>query len=245
MMNKKALWVLNIDNYAPEITATTYPYLKWYANKIDADFREITERKFPGAPTTYEKLQLFKLGEEYDWNIYVDSDALVHPDMFDVTRHIHPDTVMQYGNDLVGTRFKDNKYFRRDTRRISSCNWFTIASQDCLDIWHPLEDMTIDEALTKFHPQLKEAATCSDNHLIDDYVLSLNIAKYGLRYRTFLDLLRHLHMEGSQFLFHTHLLTRKEKAYILPRVMEERWKESLPLDVEWLEKNIKESQKEN
>jgi len=148
---------------------------------------------------------------------------------------------MQYGSDITGTRFKDNKYFRRDTRRISSCNWFTIANKDCLDLWHPLEEMTVEEALKNFKPQLKEKDTCSDGHLIDDYVLSLNISRYGLRYKTFLDLLRHLRMEGSQFLFHTHLLTRKEKAYVLPRVMEERWKEGLPLDVEWLEKTIKAS----
>jgi hypothetical protein len=235
----KCIWTLNIGEYAPEITAVTYPWIKFHADKIGADFRVINERKWPEAPTTYEKLQLFTEGENYDWNLYVDSDALIHPDMFDVTRHIYPDTVLQYGNDMVGTRFKDNKYFRRDTRRISSCNWFTVASRDCLDIWHPLEDMTVDEALANITPQLKEAPTCSDGHLIDDYVLSLNISKYGLRYQTFLKLLKYMNSEGAQFLFHTHLLTREEKAYILPRVMEERWQESLPVDAVWLETTLK------
>lgn len=235
----KCLWTLNIDNYAPEITATTYPHLKAYAEKIDADFRIIDERKWPGAPATYEKLQLFKLGEQYDWNIYIDSDALVHPDLFDITRYLHPDTVMQYGNDMAGTRFKDDQYFRRDTRQISSCNWFTMASSDCLDLWHPLEDMTIAEALANIKPQLKEAPTCSDGHLIDDYVLSRNIARYGLRYTTFHPkLLRHVGLQDSQFLFHSHLLTRAEKAYVLPRVMEERWKEGKPIDAEWLDKTL-------
>lgn len=235
-MLTKAVWVLNIDNYAPEITSFTYPYIKWWANKIDAEFREITERKWPEAPATYEKLQLHTLGEGYDWNIYIDADALIHPDMFDPTAHLYPDTVMQYGNDHTGTRFKDNKYFRRDTRRISSCNWFTIASKDCLDLWHPLEDMTVEEAKHNFHPQLKELATCNDEHLIDDYVLSLNIAKYGLRYTTFLKMLRHLGSEGAQFFFHSHLLTRKEKAYVLPRVMHELWNKATPITAEWLEK---------
>ena len=242
MKRTKAVWVLNIENFAPEITAITYPGIRAWADKIDAEFRVISERKWPNAPATYEKLQLHTLGEAYDWNIYIDSDALVHPDMFDVTRYIHPDTVLQYGNDLAGTRFKDNKYFRRDTRQISSCNWFTMASSDCLDLWHPLEDMTVEEALANIQPQLKESKTCSDGHLIDDYVLSLNIAKYGLRYTTFHPkLLRHLGLEGSQFLFHSHLFTRKEKAYILPRVLEERWKEGLPIDAEWLDKVLKES----
>lgn len=237
---KKAIWVLNINNYAPEITEITYPYIRAYASKIDADFNQITERKWPDAPATYEKLQLHELGEDYDWNIYIDSDALVHPDMFDVTSYLHPDTVLQYGNDMTGTRFKDNKYFRRNTRRISSCNWFTVANRDCLDLWHPLEDMTVQEALSNIQPQVKELKTCSDGHLIDDYVLSLNIAKYGLRYTTFHPgLLKHLGLEGSQFLFHTHLLTRTEKVYVLPRVMQECWAEGEPIGAEWLQKTLK------
>jgi hypothetical protein len=238
---KKALWTLNINNYAPEITAVTYPHLKAYASKIGADFNVITERHWPEAPATYEKLQLSWLGEKYDWNIYIDSDALVHPDMFDVTRHIYPDTVMQYGSDLAGTRWRDDKYFRRDTRQISSCNWFTVASNDCLDIWQPLEDLSIAQALENIQPHLKEKKTCSDGHLIDDYVLSRNIARYGLRYRTFLDLLKYLHSEGAQLFFHTHLLTRKEKAYILPRIMQERWEQSLLIDAEWFDKVTKEA----
>ena len=241
MKPTKCVWTLNINGFAPEITDVTYPYIKEYAEKIGADFRIISSRTWPDAPATYEKLQLHWLGEQYDWNIYIDSDALVHPDMFDVTRYIYPDTVMQYGHDIIGTRFKDNKYFRRDTRQISSCNWFTIASSDCLDLWHPLEDMSVQEALANIKPQLKEKATCSDGHLLDDYVLSVNIAKYGLRYKTFLDLLKHLHSEGTQMFFHSHLYTRKEKAYILPRVMSELWEKSLPITGEWLDKTTKEA----
>ncbi len=234
----KAVWVLNIGDYAPEITEVTYPYIKAYAEKIGADFNQITERHWPEAPTTYEKLQLHWLGEKYDWNIYIDSDALVHPDMFDVTRHIYPDTVLQYGSDLAGTRWRDDKYFRRDTRQISSCNWFTVASKDCLDLWHPLEDLSIEQALGNLRPSLKERPTCSDGHLIDDYVLSRNIARYGLHYRKFLDLLKHLHSEGAQLFFHTHLLTRAEKAFVLPRIMAECWGESKNVDAEWLDKTL-------
>lgn len=238
---RKAVWTLNLENsYAPEITSITYPYIKAWADKIDAEFRLITERQYPGAPATYEKLQLFHLGEDYDWNIYIDSDALIHPDLFDPTVHIHPDTVMQYGSDLVGTRFKIDKYFMRDGRFISSCNWFTMASKECLDLWHPLEDMSMEQALSNIKPQLKESPTCSDGHLIDDYVLSRNISRYGLKYKTFLDLLKFLKGE-AQFLFHSHLLTRAEKAYVLPRVMEERWKEHLPIDYQWLDKTLKDA----
>lgn len=234
----KAVWTLNVGNYAPEITATTYPYIKQWAAKIGADFNQITKRRWPDAPTTYEKLQLFELGEQYDWNIYVDSDTLIHPDMFDVTRYIYPSTVLQYGNDIAGTRWADDQYFRRDTRQISSCNWFTVASSDCLDLWHPLEDLSITEALARTRPQLKEAPTCSDGHLIDDYVLSRNIARYGLRYKTLQELLKTLRIEGVQLFFHSHLLTRAEKAFVLPRIMDELWKKSLPITAEWLDKTL-------
>lgn len=246
MREKKVIYTLNTGgNHTPEITAVTYPYIKLFADKIGADFRIIDERKWPEWPATYEKLQIFTEGRDYDWIYYIDSDALIHPDMFDVTRHLHPDTVLQYGNDLIGTRFKDNQYFRRDTRQISSCNWFTVAHVDCLDLWHPLEDMTVEEALKNIRPQLKESPTCSDGHLIDDYVLSYNIARYGLHYVPFnTRMLKQLGMENAQFLFHSHLLTRREKAYVLPRVMEERWKENLPVDVQWLDKTLKACQDE-
>src|SRR4030042_4413675 len=98
---KKTLFVLNVDDYAPEITEVTYPLLKHYAKKIGADFYEIRERKFPDFPPVYEKLQIYQLAQEMgnDWNIYIDSDALVHPDLIDATLLIPRDTVAHYGKD--------------------------------------------------------------------------------------------------------------------------------------------------
>jgi hypothetical protein len=42
---KKLLITFDI-NYTKEITDITYPYMKSYADKIGADFKIITERKF-------------------------------------------------------------------------------------------------------------------------------------------------------------------------------------------------------
>jgi len=42
---KKALVTMDI-NYPKEITKITFPYLKQYANKIDADFIVIDSRKY-------------------------------------------------------------------------------------------------------------------------------------------------------------------------------------------------------
>lgn len=125
---KKTVYTLNVGGYAPEISALTYPLLQAYAQKIGADFHVIRERKFPDWPMDYEKLQIHELAKEHnnDWNIYIDSDALVNPEMFDVTEHLHKNTVCHNGKDLAGIRWKYDHYFRRDGRHIGSCNWFAI-----------------------------------------------------------------------------------------------------------------------
>lgn len=61
---KKALWVLNVDNYSPDITVITYPLLKAYAKKIRAEFCEITTRKYPAWPVVCEKMQIYDLARE-------------------------------------------------------------------------------------------------------------------------------------------------------------------------------------
>lgn len=186
MANKKVVFTLNIENYAPEITRLTYPLLKHWAKKIGADFQQITERKFPDYPVVYEKLQIFELGQENDWNIYVDSDALIHPDFYDPTDHLPANTVCHNGNDMAGNRWRYDRHFRRDGRHIGSCNWFTLAPHDCLDLWHPLDDLTLEEAVGNISTTISELSSgaIEKSHLIDDYTLSRNIAKFGLKFKT-------------------------------------------------------------
>ncbi len=189
---KKTIFTLNVDGYSPEITELTYPLMKRYADKIGADFYTIKERKFPGFPSVYEKLQIYELAQkmENDWNIYIDSDALVHPDMMDVTNHLPKDTVLHNGVDLASNRWKYDRYFMRDGRNIGSCNWFTIASDWCVELWKPLDDLTFEEAIANISPIVNELNTViTAEHLIDDYALSRNIAKYGLKFNTFTNLL--------------------------------------------------------
>src|SRR6266849_4779454 len=169
---RKTVWTLNIDNYTPEVTALTYPLLRHYAQKIGADFAIIRERRFPEWPVVYEKLQIFELGQDNDWNIYLDSDALVHPEMFDPTNHVPSDTVLHNGNDMAGNRWKYDRHFRRDARHIGSCNWFTAAPRDCIDLWRPL-DLKSWEAQANIYPTVQEMnAECFNaGHLVDDYAL--------------------------------------------------------------------------
>ena len=251
---KKALWTLTVDGYAPEITALTHPLLVHYASKIGAEFRVIKERRFPGYPPQYEKLQIYELGRDYDWNIYVDSDALVHPDMFDPTDHLPKDTVCHNGSDMAGFRWTYDRFFRRDGRHIGSCNWFTAASDWCIDLWEPLRDLTLQQALDNITPLIYEQApslwrceacklerptwdeataeNCGNcgkpgiaipkrairaEDLLDDYTLSRNIAKYGLKFSTVAQIQERLRVGGC--LWHVYTSSAEEKVRQMKQVL--------------------------
>lgn len=219
---KKTLFVLNVDNYAPEITEVTYPLLKHYAEKIGADFYEIRERKFPDFPPVYEKLQIYELAREMgnDWNIYIDADALIHPDMYDMTDHLQKDTVLHNGRDRAGNRWKYDRFFRRDGRHISSCNWFTIGSDWCIELWHPLDDLTKEEAIANIHPVASELNTVViPGHLIDDYTLSRNISKYGLKCTTTHDIHQRLGYSKDAYLWHIYTAPIEQKVIEMKKVL--------------------------
>lgn len=219
---KKTIFTLNVDGYAPEITELTYPLIQHYASKIGADVCVINTRKFPGWPVVYEKLQIYELAQQManDWNIYIDSDALVHPDMMDVTNHLPKDTVCHNGRDMAGNRWRYDRFFYRDGRHIGSCNWFTIASDWCIDLWHPLDDITLEQALEHIFPTVREhnCGLVPADHLIDDYSLSRNIAKYGLKFTTVMDVCKGLGFEGG-FLWHQYTLPNEQKVVEMKKVL--------------------------
>lgn len=192
---KKCIFVLNIDDYAPEITNLTYPNLLCYAERIGAMFCRITERKFPDAPICHEKLQIHQLAQEMalDWAIYIDSDVLVHPDCPDFTEHLPRNTVAHVNCDMASIRWKYDRFFKRDGRNIGSANWFTICSDLTIDLWKPLDDLSIQHAIENIHPTWRETNHGVDPaHLLDDYVLSRNIAKFGLKFTTLFALLQQM-----------------------------------------------------
>ncbi len=224
---KKTLFTLNINDYSKEITNITYPFLEGYAKKIDAKFQIINTRKFPNFPVVYEKLQIYELGKDNDWNIYIDSDAMIHPDTFDITELISKDTVLTAGVDFAPIRWKYDEYFRRDGRNIGAGNWFTVVSNWCIDLWKPLDDLTLNEAIDNIYPTIKERNFVGDKtHFIDDYVVSRNIAKYGLKFTTFRDLLEKYNNPG-EFLFHEYLYTTEEKIANLNKILE-LWRSVTP-----------------
>ena len=209
---KKGIFTLNIDNYAPEITALTYPFIERYAKKIGAEFKIITKRAFPEYPLMYEKFQIYELGADNDWNIYIDSDMLIHPDLFDITEILPENTVLHFGFEFASNKFQYDDYFRRDGRNIGSANELTVASHLCMDIWEPLSDMTIDEALSNIKIiHSEEMIGFTKEHVIDDYVTSRNIAKYGFKYKAFKDLLYDIGRINDEYFYHEWPAAEKDK----------------------------------
>ena len=240
MSDKKTIFTLNVDGYAPEITVLTYPLIEAYAEKIGADFHIISERKFPEWPVTYEKLQIFELAREMgnDWNIYIDSDALVHPDTPDLTKLLPRDTVAHHGKDCAPVRWRSDKYFERDGRHFGTGNWLTVASDLCLDLWRPLDDLTPEQAISNIFPTVFEtiSGVVNQSHLIDDYVLSRNIARFGLKATTLKEIFSNLgykeirdvtgrviQNEGGYFFYHHYLFPTDQKVVEMKKIIR-NWK---------------------
>lgn len=223
---RKTVYTLNVNGFSPEITAITYPLIRFWADRIGADFHIITERRFPEWPVTYEKLQIYRIAEERDdeWSIYVDSDAIVHPETLDWTAFLPRDTVAHNGTDMAAIRWRYDTYFLRDGRNIGSCNWMTIASQWCRDLWRPIEDLTPAEAIGNIFPTIEEMNTViTPEHLVDDYALSRNVARYGLKVKTIKQILADLGLDGANFFWHLYTFTVQEKVRMMREVLD-AWK---------------------
>ena len=231
---KKTIYTLNVDNYAPEITELTYPLIKAYAAKIGADFKVINTRRWPERAPVYEKLQIYDRGREdgNDWNIYIDSDALVNPDMFDITQHLNKDTVAHHGRDMATHRWVYDRVFMRDGRFIGSCNWFTVGSDWCIELWKPPEDQTYEEAIKHIFPTVGELNSLVKpdespefwgSHLIDDYTLSRNIAMYGFKFTTVIDICKEVNTGLSPgnpgFFWHAYTITNEQKVLEFKKVL--------------------------
>ena len=220
---KVALFTLNIDDYAPEIRALTYPWIKHFAKKIGAEFIEITERKFPGWPVVYEKLQIHTLGRGYDWIYFFDADTLIHPECIDFSWHIPNDTVLHNGQDMAHIRFRYDEHFAKDARNIGTCGWFTLAPKKCIDIWTPTEQ-TLEEVIDCCWPTVleKNSGLIDKGHLADDYVMSRNIARLGIKHDTVADLLPKIALTGAEFFYHEYLVPVHSKVVKIKETMK-RW----------------------
>lgn len=222
---KKIIITLNINEYQPAIRSLTYPLMKNYAKKIRADFAEITERKFPEWPIVMEKFQVAEIAKGYDWSIFVDADALISPEFFDITAELTKDQVCFNGKDMSSIRSYPDKYFLRDGRRLGACDWMCISSDWTRDDLYAFPEGKLEDHLPNIYPSNAETMSgCfHDHHLIDDYTLSLNIARFGLHHETIMDICGRRGFRTpdgrpfSPFLFHLYNIPEQEK---INRMME-------------------------
>lgn len=212
---KKTLYTMNIGNYAPTIRALTYPLLRHWARKCGAELYEINARKWPDWPIPYETFQIYDLMRERgdDWAIWIDADALVNPETPDWTDYIPINTCAQNGHDPSPIRWQYDEYFRRDGRHISSCNWHAAVPADCRDFFRPLDDLTLEQALDRISVTIPEAkGTCQREHLISDYTVSRNIARFGLKYTNFNEIEKQIFPAGNtEFYWHGYTIPEGEK----------------------------------
>lgn len=166
----KIIHTLNIDNYFPELTELTLPKIKEYCVKVGAELNIITERKYPDYPVTYEKLQIFEFGKDARWNALFDLDLLISKDAPDIFSG-DPSRVYFQQSFPANSFFNIDKYFMRDGRNIGIAAYILVSSNLTHDLWEPLN---IDYNISKNFVRRQ--------HIIDEYCLSRNLAKYGFKY---------------------------------------------------------------
>lgn len=222
---KKTIYTVCTPDYDKEISSITLPLMKAYASKINADFSLIESRKFPDWPAGCEKFQIYRLGQEAqnDWNIYIDADALVHPDMIDLTAILHKDTILTFAYDQGLVRWKPDRYFLRDGRYIGPGNWFTIASDWCIDLWK-MPELSCKEVESRITPTIaeKRSGVIDSNHLIDDYIVGRNIAKYSFKYTSAKMLFESIKRpELSALLWHQYAIPSEVKIQGMQKILRE------------------------
>lgn len=169
----KTVHCVYTNNFFPELWHYTYPLLENYARKINARLNIITENKYPNWHPNYEKLQVYEHGRNSDANLLVDADVLIHPDFPDFTSIVPEHHVAFNENYHADSRFETNDYFLRDGRNVGIATNVLVSYKSTHDIWEPL---TIS-------PELAYSKIITgQKNIVDEYCLSLNLAKYGLKY---------------------------------------------------------------
>ena len=169
-MKKACVHTVVINKWFPELCDLTLPLIQKWAKNIGADFNLISEPKFTGWPPNYERFQIWESGLEYEWNINIDADFIVNPDLEDITAN-DPTIVRAEAYMHTDVFFYPNHYFLRDGRGISMSDNFVLSSCMTHDVWTPLS-MSYDDA--KKH-------CIKDPRQVSEFAVSLNIARYGLK----------------------------------------------------------------
>lgn len=231
---KKLIAILCTDDWQPEIRALTFPLFKYHAAKIGADFHVINQRKFPSHyPLCYERFQLYEISAQYDWVIQLDADLLLHPDTPDFTRHIDKSQLLISSPGFASDAYQMDEYFYRDKRDVGVGGFITINSNWTKDFWKPPDDLSPEQAMARCTPRTHEWRDRQfyHDHIVLDYILSRNVAKFGLQYVTLQDLFTKMVEEKrasikwiDDYVMHNGSLKYHEKIIHIKNYLNKHWK---------------------
>ena len=218
---RKLIHVVNINNFFPELFALTSPTIRSYAERNGYMINMITERKFPDYPLHYEKFQVYEDGKEAEVNILCDADMLIHPQFPDVTTFLQRDSIAFNDNYNISWKYHVDriKYFMRDGRDVGIATNFVVSSDLTHDVWEPLSlsQKDIEDLAKKENTESEnDPSQRGWGHYADEFALSYNMAKYGLKYTgvTWEDWMR-------PFLIHTGTGDKNEALQIARTTLQE------------------------
>ena len=188
------------------------------------------QEEYPNSPLGYERFQIYDIADNYDWVIQLDADLVMHPDMPDLTSFVHKDTILISNPDVSTKRFIADKYFMRDGRYISIPGFFTVTSDWCKDFWQLPDDLSPEQAIAQVTPlqhewERWENKKFDGSHLVVDYIWSRNVARYGLKYKTFQEIFVPPRLNPIEdYVMHNCILPTHHKRQHVKNVVEKYWK---------------------
>lgn len=172
-MKSCCIHLLNIGNFFPELTELTYPTIESFAKRIKAKINIITKMKISSDNILAEKLQVYEDGKEYDYNIFLDLDLLIHPQCYNPFKNIPPFHVAfkdaHYANEI----FKQDEVFKNDPRNVGVSTCCVFSTRETHQLWKPISELNLEQITNNI---------IQDRKNIDEYTLSRNLAKYSIKY---------------------------------------------------------------
>lgn len=165
---------ISIPGQEIKYSSISLPMVREYARRSGATLNLITQRKFPDYPVEYELVQIFESGASFDWNLYVAPGTLLGDKLVDPTTYMDRDCVATHVTYPASMLFDTtgNIYFERNERDLGITDKIVLAHNINHELWEPLEG-----PFERYAPIIKDG----DHHKIGSYVLSHNMAKFGLK----------------------------------------------------------------
>ena len=116
-----------------------------------------------------------------------DADMLIHPHFPDVHEIVKDPAYVAFNDNYnISTKYQADRipYFKRDGRDVGIATNFVVASNLTHDLWEPIP-LTSQQISDLAVPNNDEPGEWNRGwgHYADEFALSFNLAKYGLKYQ--------------------------------------------------------------